>query len=42
MHELVGVLLPFLGKVAIGEMVAVKVQMGSTVGAIENGQEGAR
>ena len=42
MHELVGVLLPFSGKVAIGGMVAVKALMGSTVGAIENGEEGAR
>ena len=38
MHELVGALLPFLGKVAIGEMVAVKALMGSTVGAIEDGE----
>ena len=42
MHELVGALLPFSGKVAISEMVAVKALMGSTVGAIEDGQGGAR
>ena len=42
MHELVGALLPFSGKVAIGEIVAVKGLMGSTVGAIEDGEGGAR
>ena len=42
MHELVGALLPFSAKVAIGEMVAVKDLMGSTVGAIEDGEGGAR
>ena len=42
MHELVGALLPFSGKVAIGEMVAVEVLMGSTVGAIKDGEGGAR
>ena len=42
MHELVGALLPFSGKVAVGEMVAVKALMGSTVGAIEDGEEAAR
>ena len=42
MHELVGALLPFLGKVAIGEMVAVKALMGPTVGAIKDGERGAR
>ena len=42
MHELVGALLPFLGKVAIGEMVAVKALMGPTVGAIKDGEGGAR
>ena len=41
MHELVGTLLPFSGKVAIGK-VAVKALMGSTVGAIEDGEGGAR
>ena len=42
MHELVVAILPFSGKVAIGEMVAVKALMGSTVGAIEGGEGGAR
>ena len=42
MHELVGTLLPFSSKVAIGEMVAFKALMGSTVGAIEDGEGGAR
>ena len=42
MHELVGALLPFSGKVEIGEMVAVKALMGSTVGAIEDDEGGAR
>ena len=42
MHALVGALLPFSGKVAIGEMVVVKVRMGSNVGAIEDGEGGAR
>ena len=42
MHELVGALLPFSGKVAIGEVVTAKALMGSTVGAIENGEGGAR
>ena len=40
-HELVGALLPFSGKVAIGEMVAVEALMGSTVGAVENGEREA-
>ena len=31
MHEIVGALLPFSGKVAIGEMVAFQGLMGSTV-----------
>ena len=42
MHELVGALLPFSGKVTMGEMVAVKALMGSTVKAIEDGMGGAR
>ena len=42
MHELVGALLPFSGKVTIGEMVAVKTLMGSTVGAIKDGEGGTR
>ena len=42
MHELVGALLPFSDKVAISEMVAVKALMGSTVGAIKDGEGGAR
>ena len=37
-HELVGALLPFSGKVAIGEMVAVEALMGFAVGAVENGE----
>ena len=40
-HELVGVLLPFSGKVAIGEMVAVEALMGSAVGAVEDGEREA-
>ena len=35
-HELVGALLSFSGKVAIGEMVAVEALMGSAVGAVED------
>ena len=42
MHELVGALLPFSGKVAIGKMVAFKALMGSTIGAIEDCVGGAR
>ena len=43
MHELVGaLLLPFSGKVAIGEIVAAETLMGSTVGAIKDGERGAR
>ena len=42
MHELVGALLPFSGKVAIGEMIVVKALMGSTAGAVEDGEEGAQ
>ena len=42
MHELVGALLPSSAKVAIGEMVAVKALMGSTVGEIEDGEGGTR
>ena len=38
-HELVGTLLPFSCKVAIGEMVAVEALMGSTVEAVEDGEE---
>ena len=41
MHEIVGALLPFSGKVALGEMIAVKALMGSTVGAIEDCEGGA-
>ena len=41
-HELVGALLPFSGKVTIGEVVAVKAVMGSAVGAIEDGEGEAR
>ena len=37
-HELVGALLPFSGKIAIGEMVTVKTLVGSIVGAIEDGE----
>ena len=42
MRELVGALLPFSDKVAIGEMVAVKALMGSIVGAIKDGEGRAR
>ena len=41
-HELVGSLLPFSGKVAIREMVAVEALMGSTVGVVEDGEGKAR
>ena len=41
-HELVGALLPFSGKVAIGEMVAVEALMGSAVGAVEDGERETR
>ena len=41
-HELVGALLPFSGKVTVGEMVAVGALMGSTVGEVENGEWKAR
>ena len=42
MYELVGALLPFSDEVAIGEMVAVKTRIGSTVGAIKDGEGRAR
>ena len=42
MHELAGALLPFSDKVAIGEMLVVKALMGSTVGAIKDGEGGAQ
>ena len=42
MHELVGALLPFSDKVTIGEMVAVKALVGSTVRAIKDSEGGAR
>ena len=38
-HELIGALLPFSGKVAIGEMVAVEALIGSAVGAVEGGEK---
>ena len=41
-HELVGALLPFLGKVAIGGMVAVKALMSSAVETIEYSEGEAR
>ena len=41
-HELVGALLPFSGKVAIREMVAVEALMDSTVGAVEDDEREAR
>ena len=40
-HEIVGELLPFSGKVAIGEMVTVEALMGSAVGAVEDGEREA-
>ena len=36
-HELVGVLLLFSGRVAIGEIVTVEALTGSTVEAVEDG-----
>ena len=41
-HELVGALLPFSGKVTMGEMVAVEALMDSAAGAVEDGQGEAR
>ena len=41
-HKLVGVLLPFSDKVAVGEMVVVEALMGSTVGAVSDGEGEAR
>ena len=41
-HELVDVLLPFSGKVTIGEMVEVEALMDSAVGAVEDGEGEAR
>ena len=41
-HKLVGVLLSFSDEVAIGDMVAVKVLMGSAVEAVEDGEGDAR
>ena len=41
-NELVGSLLSFTGEVAIGEMVAVKVLVGSAVGAVKDGEGKAR
>ena len=41
-HELVDALLPFSGKIAIGEMAPVEALMGSTVGAVEAGEGRAR
>ena len=41
-NELVGPLLPFTSEVAIGEMVAVKALVSSTVGPVEDGEGGAR
>ena len=41
-HKLVGVLLSFSGKVAVGEIVAIKALMGSAVGAVEDGEGEAR
>ena len=35
-HELVGALLQFSGKLAIGEMVAIEALMDSAVGAVED------
>ena len=41
-HELVVTFLPFSGKIAVGEMVAVVSLTGSAVGAVENGEREAR
>ena len=41
-HKLIGVLLSFLGEVAVSEMVAVKALMSSAVGAVEGGDGEAR
>ena len=41
-NELVSSLLSFTGEVAIGEMVAVNALVGSAVGAVEDGEGGAR
>ena len=37
-NELVGLLLPFTGEVAISEVVAVKAQVNSAVRAVEDGE----
>ena len=42
MHEPVGALLTFSNKVEIGNMVAVEAVMGSTVGAVEDGEGESR
>ena len=42
LDELVGALLPFSGKVAVGEMVAVEVLMGTAVGAVKDDEGEAR
>ena len=41
-HELVGALLPFSGRVAIGEIVTVKALTGSAVRAVDDGEGEAR
>ena len=41
-NEFVGSLLPFTGKIATGEMVAVEALVGSTVGEVEDGEGEAR
>ena len=40
--ELLGALLPFSCKVVISEVVVVEALTGSTIVAIEDGEEGAR
>ena len=37
-HEVVGVLRPFAGKVAKGQMIAVEALTGFAVGAVEDGE----
>ena len=42
MHKLVGALLPFSGRLAIGEIVMVEALTGPAVGAVEDGEEEAQ
>ena len=41
-HKFIGALLAFASEVAIGELIAVEVQMGTTVRSIKDGEGNAR